>query len=160
MAVDRAIASDSIRLRTLHSNARKNLMAAVIEEATEEAAPSQRTAAKTRPATARVPSPRDGNPSAATVTQVSGIVDLTDGRGYLRTSGYRRSPGDIPLTAISTGAVDSLECILLKMGVDESEFAGTGAGGGGGRIHLYSAGFGTADANGHGTTFTVQINAP
>jgi transcription termination factor Rho len=30
---------------------------------------------------------------------VSGIVDLTDGPGYLRTAGYRRSPADIPLTA-------------------------------------------------------------
>ena len=39
------------------------------------------------------------------------------------------SEGDIPLTAISTGAVDSIECILLKMGVDESEFSGTQNGG-------------------------------
>jgi len=30
---------------------------------------------------------------------VSGIVDLTDGHGYLRTAGYRRSAADIPLTA-------------------------------------------------------------
>ena len=30
---------------------------------------------------------------------MSGIVDASDGRGYLRTAGYRRSPGDIPLTA-------------------------------------------------------------
>jgi transcription termination factor Rho len=30
---------------------------------------------------------------------VSGIADLTDGHGYLRTAGYRRSPDDIPLTA-------------------------------------------------------------
>jgi transcription termination factor Rho len=29
---------------------------------------------------------------------VSGIADISDGRGYLRTAGYRRSPGDIPLT--------------------------------------------------------------
>jgi hypothetical protein len=59
------------------------------------------------------------------------------------------SEGDIPLTAIATGAVDSIECILLKMGVDESEFAGTGSGSGG-RVHLYSAGFGSADVSGHG----------
>jgi transcription termination factor Rho len=29
---------------------------------------------------------------------VHGIVDVSDGRGYLRTAGYRRSPADIPLT--------------------------------------------------------------
>jgi transcription termination factor Rho len=36
---------------------------------------------------------------AAAAIPVSGIADLTDGHGYLRTAGYRRSPGDIPLTA-------------------------------------------------------------
>jgi transcription termination factor Rho len=30
---------------------------------------------------------------------VSGIADITDGRGHLRTAGYRRSPDDIPLSA-------------------------------------------------------------
>ncbi len=69
------------------------------------------------------------------------------------------SEGDIPLTAISTGAVDSLECILLKMGVDESEFSGT-LNGGAGRIHLYSAGFGTADANGHGPGASLFDSEP
>jgi hypothetical protein len=41
---------------------------------------------------------------------------------------------DIPFTALSTGNVDTMECVLLKMGVDQSEFtnpAGTG------RINLY-----------------------
>ncbi len=33
-----------------------------------------------------------------TVTKVSGVVDLTDGRGFLRTAGYRRDARDIPLT--------------------------------------------------------------
>jgi hypothetical protein len=70
-----------------------------------------------------------------------------------------RSEGDIPLTAISTGAVDSVECLLLKMGVDESEFSGTSAGGGG-RIHLYSAGFGTADASGHGPGAALVDSQP
>jgi transcription termination factor Rho len=31
-------------------------------------------------------------------TAISGIVDVGEGRGYLRTAGYRRSGGDIPLT--------------------------------------------------------------
>ena len=33
-----------------------------------------------------------------TATVISGVVDLGDGRGYLRTTGYRRSAGDIPIT--------------------------------------------------------------
>jgi hypothetical protein len=69
------------------------------------------------------------------------------------------SEGDIPLTAISTGAVDSIECILLKMGVDESEFSGT-ATGSSGRIHLYSAGFATADVNGHGSGASLVDSEP
>jgi transcription termination factor Rho len=32
------------------------------------------------------------------VVPVHGIVDISDGRGFLRTTGYRRSPADIPLT--------------------------------------------------------------
>jgi hypothetical protein len=45
-----------------------------------------------------------------------------------------QAQGDIPLTAISTGSVDSMECVLLKMGVDQSEFTTPT---GGGRIHMY-----------------------
>ena len=30
-------------------------------------------------------------------TLISGVVDLGDGRGFLRTAGYRRSGGDIPI---------------------------------------------------------------
>jgi transcription termination factor Rho len=32
-------------------------------------------------------------------TLISGIVDLADGRGFLRTAGYRRSAADIPISA-------------------------------------------------------------
>jgi hypothetical protein len=42
--------------------------------------------------------------------------------------------GDIPFTAISTGKVDSMECVLLKMGVDQAEFTQPG---GGGRMEMY-----------------------
>jgi len=71
-------------------------MTAITEEATEE---QQRVSAETRPVSdAKVPTPRDST-GAKPPAVVSGIVDLTDGRGYLRTAGYRRSAADLPLTA-------------------------------------------------------------
>jgi hypothetical protein len=42
--------------------------------------------------------------------------------------------GDIPLTAIATGSADAIECLLMKMGVDEAEFTQPS---GGGRVQLY-----------------------
>jgi hypothetical protein len=53
---------------------------------------------------------------------------------------HNSGEGDIPLTAISTGSVDSIECVLLKMGVDQAEFTNNT---GGGRIQLYSGGGGS-----------------
>jgi hypothetical protein len=45
-----------------------------------------------------------------------------------------QAEGHIPLTAVSTGNVDALECVLRKMGVADSEFSNpTGSG----RIHFY-----------------------
>lgn len=46
----------------------------------------------------------------------------------------KKSEGDIPLTAISTGSVDGLECVFKKLGVDTTEFTD---GNGDGRIRLY-----------------------
>ncbi len=45
-----------------------------------------------------------------------------------------KARGDIPRMAFSTGVVDALECVMLKIGIDQSEFtipSGTG------RINLY-----------------------
>jgi hypothetical protein len=56
--------------------------------------------------------------------------------------------GDIPLTAISTGSYDSIECVLLKMGVDQTEFmsystwsgeAANGTAPKQGRVHIYTS---------------------
>jgi hypothetical protein len=45
-----------------------------------------------------------------------------------------QTEGDIPLTAIATGQVDGVECVLIKMGIDEAEFTQPSMAG---RIHIY-----------------------
>ncbi|MHB8419433.1 MAG: hypothetical protein ACYDCL_15265 [Myxococcales bacterium] len=52
--------------------------------------------------------------------------------------------GDIPLIALATGNVDAHECILRKMGIDDSEFT---APANGGRVQLY-VGNGATDPTG------------
>jgi hypothetical protein len=54
--------------------------------------------------------------------------------------------GNIPLTAISTGGADALECILRKMGIEDREFTVPS---GPGRIHVYHA---TGSVASSGTT--------
>jgi hypothetical protein len=51
-----------------------------------------------------------------------------------------QAEGNIPLMAMVTGSVDSLECVLRKMGIDKSEFTDPAAGG---RVQFY-AGSGSA----------------
>jgi hypothetical protein len=55
-----------------------------------------------------------------------------------------QAEGHIPLTAISTGNVDGLECIFRKMGVADSEFSNPA---GNGRIHFYQNNGARYDAN-------------
>jgi hypothetical protein len=58
-----------------------------------------------------------------------------------------KAQGDIPKMAFATGAVDSLECVMRKVGVQDSEFtqpSGTG------RINIY-LGDGTVNVPGQGT---------
>src|SRR5690606_16916492 len=52
-----------------------------------------------------------------------------------------RSEGDLPQIAISTGAADALECLILKLGIAPSEFTTET---GGGRVHMFTnTGIGT-----------------
>jgi hypothetical protein len=45
-----------------------------------------------------------------------------------------RAEGDIPRIAIATGYIDPIECVLRKMGIDDTEFTGANDQG---RVHLY-----------------------
>ena len=56
----------------------------------------------------------------------------------------KQSQGNIPLMAMVTGHADSLECVLRKMGIDDSEFTNPD---GPGRVHFY-LGTGDKDDNG------------
>jgi hypothetical protein len=60
--------------------------------------------------------------------------------------------GDIPLIAIATGEADAVECVLLKMGINQSEFTDPGLGG---RINLFGGG-----TNGQGAGVTLDSHTP
>ncbi len=61
--------------------------------------------------------------------------------------------GDIPLMALTTGGADSLECLLRKIGLEDSEFR-TAGDTSGARVHLYAGG-----VNANNTDGTDQFDA-
>jgi hypothetical protein len=67
-----------------------------------------------------------------TVANVGECTDTALGATETRLP-KNKSEGDIPRIAISTGSADSLECLLRRMGVDDSEIGNAGSDK---RIHL------------------------
>jgi len=65
-----------------------------------------------------------------------------------------KSEGDIPLTAMVTGSVDALECVLRKIGIDDAEFTNPG---GGGRVQFYTA---PTESGGDGPGATLNSSTP
>ncbi|MGH7440626.1 MAG: hypothetical protein ACRENE_33460 [Polyangiaceae bacterium] len=58
----------------------------------------------------------------------------------------KTSEGDMPEIAVSTGAADSLECLLMRMGIDKTEYqAGPGTPGKG-HIHIFTGAGGVGGA--------------
>lgn len=84
-----------------------------------------------------------------TIPTVSQCADTAIGAGETRLP-KNKSEGDIPKIALTTGSADSLECLVRKLGIDDSEITPAG---GTGRIHFYN-GNGVSNAGGNLTDAT------
>lgn len=71
-----------------------------------------------------------------TVANVARCADTPLAAGTVRLP-RNREEGDIPRIAVATGAADPLQCLLKKVGLDDSEF---GVAGSEARVHLYVGG--------------------
>jgi hypothetical protein len=65
--------------------------------------------------------------------------------------------GDIPNIAVSTGAADSLECLLMRMGVDKGEYTGDPKGAG--RIKIFTGGDAPQSHGGATTTAPTSLQS-
>ena len=72
-----------------------------------------------------------------TIANVTKCVDNPQPDKSLRLP-KNHTEGDIPHIAISTGGADSLECLLLRMGVDASEYVARAGKPAGGHIHIFT----------------------
>jgi hypothetical protein len=91
-------------------------------------------------------------PSACTTTAVGDIHMPRN-----KTDSTPPSAANIPFTAVSTGSVDALECVLWKMGVDQAEFTKPG---GGGRIEMYDGNGANAPGGSAPSEGTLVPNLP
>jgi hypothetical protein len=92
-------------------------------------------------------------PNSCTTNTVTG-AGITNGK---LTMPKNKSQGNIPLTAIVTGDADALECVFLKMGIDQAEFTDPGAATPG-RIQFYQ-GDGHHNTD-HGGGARIDANTP
>jgi hypothetical protein len=75
-----------------------------------------------------------------------------------------QSEGDIPSIAMVTGALDPVECVLWKMGIDTQEFVTPSTAPGAGRVQMYrapngSGGFGENSPTGDAPNMSVLVSS-